>query len=487
MASTNDLRILVAETNPAMRDMAAKLLERAGFSHVGYATKPKEIILALAKHEADFLLMDWRLAEAGNFALVKHIRKEKRLAATPILVMARETSAEQRVAAARAGVWHILPAPFDEGSLRRGIETVLEAGKDKNVGAAAGGQSVGADPRDPVAGGAVGAIAGDSPEDIEAKKLFRDAYANLRRRKYADAMKGFALALKKNPLFPEAYKGIAEAFIHTGQDKKAAEFMNMAAENYVMLDRDETAQGLYKEVKKRDPEAKSPFKSAAKKLRQQGDLQRAVGALQKGVEVDPKDVELHEELVDTLEEQGRQDEAVAAAENALAKGLGGAPEEGGGRFGDYIIKVKGEDFYAKVTGARGVQQILEEEGPDYDGPEKRGCPRIPLADYFVQLKKAKEGLAIVDMSETGVAFKVGDAHFQEGQEFTFDLSALEDVKIKKVACRVRRVHNGVAGCQFLDLDDKQKKALMDILIKEDKEGEFKVSEKADFNIGGVTY
>jgi len=99
----------------------------------------------------------------------------------------------------------------------------------------------------------------------------------------------------------------------------------------------------------------------------------------------------------------------------------------------------------------------------YEGEERRRAERIPLAEYSARLPSKDDSFQVFDLSSVGISFKHEGRKFEIGDKLSFDLLTLDGVKAKRVRGVVRRITPLVVGCDLLQLDSKQKTAILKVL------------------------
>ena len=103
--------------------------------------------------------------------------------------------------------------------------------------------------------------------------------------------------------------------------------------------------------------------------------------------------------------------------------------------------------------------------PGDDSDQRRAFrAKVPGLEAWVpHLRKA---YPVHDISASGLAVLDAETEFQEGETFQFDLLLNRKLFISGLTATViRRLQNGVIGCNFAELDPKQE-ARMDKLVLE---------------------
>src|SRR5258708_20824614 len=95
--------ILIVEDEPAIRDMVAFALRKAGMeaAHAGDARGAQSMI---AERVPDLILLDWMLPGMSGLDLARRLRKEDLTRDIPIIMLTARGEATDRVAGLQPGV-----------------------------------------------------------------------------------------------------------------------------------------------------------------------------------------------------------------------------------------------------------------------------------------------------------------------------------------------------------------------------------------------
>ncbi len=116
--------ILVVEDEPAILDMVAFNLRRAGFD-VSEARDSASARSAIADRIPDLMLVDWMLPDSSGLELIRAIRKDKNLADTPAIMLTARASEEDKIRGLESGADDYLTKPFSHKELLARIKAVL--------------------------------------------------------------------------------------------------------------------------------------------------------------------------------------------------------------------------------------------------------------------------------------------------------------------------------------------------------------------------
>ena len=122
-------RILVADDNADGREMLRDLLEAWGFQ-VLEARDGREALLSASRDNPDAILLDLQMPRLDGFAVLQHLREDRRLSATPTVAVTAFAQNGGRDRALRAGFDAYVTKPVDFPSLRRELQRLLAPQRD---------------------------------------------------------------------------------------------------------------------------------------------------------------------------------------------------------------------------------------------------------------------------------------------------------------------------------------------------------------------
>jgi DNA-binding response OmpR family regulator len=130
--------ILVASDADHVRDAVQVALVRPGY-RVVHATRGQDVTPFVAADAPDLVILDMQIANMGGFATANDLRLEEsggRLPHVPILLLLDRQA--DTFLGDRVEVDAMLVKPFDPGTLRRTVKTLLDAADAVDIGADAG-------------------------------------------------------------------------------------------------------------------------------------------------------------------------------------------------------------------------------------------------------------------------------------------------------------------------------------------------------------
>lgn len=116
--------VLVVDDSEDMREALQRLLERAGYLVV--VAEDGQVALTQAKlHHPDLILMDLSLPNIDGWEAVRHLRKMREFASTPIIAVTAHVSPREQERAMAAGCTVHIGKPFDTGVLIQEVARLL--------------------------------------------------------------------------------------------------------------------------------------------------------------------------------------------------------------------------------------------------------------------------------------------------------------------------------------------------------------------------
>jgi chemosensory pili system protein ChpA (sensor histidine kinase/response regulator) len=108
--------VMVVDDSLTVRKITGRLLERAGY-RVMTAKDGIDALEQLEHRRPDAILADIEMPRMDGFELVRALRDDARLAATPVIMITSRIADKHRQVAAELGVRHYLGKPYDEDAL----------------------------------------------------------------------------------------------------------------------------------------------------------------------------------------------------------------------------------------------------------------------------------------------------------------------------------------------------------------------------------
>lgn len=125
----NGTRIIVADDDPILRELAEIKLLEAGYA-VETCQTGTGALLALQKHGADLVIADIEMPGMNGFELTRSIRKDSLLGQTPVIIITSGTGDKAVNDAFAAGASSFLPKPVNWSLFIHSIRFVLRASRN---------------------------------------------------------------------------------------------------------------------------------------------------------------------------------------------------------------------------------------------------------------------------------------------------------------------------------------------------------------------
>jgi two-component system, OmpR family, phosphate regulon response regulator PhoB len=116
--------ILIVEDEPAIREMVAFALRKAGMDPV-HAADARAAQGMIAERVPDLILLDWMLPGTSGLELARRLRKEELTRSVPIIMLTARGEETDRVGGFEAGVDDYVVKPFSPRELIARINAVM--------------------------------------------------------------------------------------------------------------------------------------------------------------------------------------------------------------------------------------------------------------------------------------------------------------------------------------------------------------------------
>lgn len=117
-------QVLIVEDEPAIRDMVAFALTRAGIEpvHAGDTRAAQEAIIARVP---DLILLDWMLPGMSGLEFARRLRRDELTRGVPVIMLTARGEEDDRVSGLDAGVDDYVVKPFSARELVARVKAVL--------------------------------------------------------------------------------------------------------------------------------------------------------------------------------------------------------------------------------------------------------------------------------------------------------------------------------------------------------------------------
>ena len=119
------MKILVVDDYATMRRIVRNLLTQIGYTDIDEAGDGVSALAKLRESKFGLIISDWNMEPMTGLQLLKEIRADAKLAATPFIMVTAESKTENVIAAKQAGVNNYIVKPFNAQTLQAKIAAVL--------------------------------------------------------------------------------------------------------------------------------------------------------------------------------------------------------------------------------------------------------------------------------------------------------------------------------------------------------------------------
>lgn len=127
MALNLGIPILVVDDYQTMVRIIRNLLKQLGFENVDDASDGTAALAKLREKRYGLVISDWNMEPMTGYELLRHVRSDEDLKATPFIMVTAESKTENVIAAKKAGVSNYIVKPFNAVTLKTKIEAVCGA------------------------------------------------------------------------------------------------------------------------------------------------------------------------------------------------------------------------------------------------------------------------------------------------------------------------------------------------------------------------
>ena len=125
MAVKPNMPILVVDDYGTMVRIIRNLLRQLGFENVDDANDGESALQKMHNRNYGLVISDWNMEPMTGYDLLKQVRADPMIGATPFIMVTAESKTENVIAAKKAGVNNYIVKPFNAETLRSKIEAVF--------------------------------------------------------------------------------------------------------------------------------------------------------------------------------------------------------------------------------------------------------------------------------------------------------------------------------------------------------------------------
>jgi two-component system, chemotaxis family, chemotaxis protein CheY len=124
MSLDTTMPILVVDDYQTMVRIIRNLLKQLGFDDVDEASDGTGALSKMKTRQYGLVISDWNMQPMTGYELLKQVRADEALRATPFIMVTAESKTENVIAAKKAGVNNYIVKPFNAQTLKTKIEAV---------------------------------------------------------------------------------------------------------------------------------------------------------------------------------------------------------------------------------------------------------------------------------------------------------------------------------------------------------------------------
>jgi two-component system, chemotaxis family, chemotaxis protein CheY len=126
MAVDKNMHILIVDDYKTMLRIIRNLLRQLGFVNIDEATDGA-MALSMMRSGANYglVISDWNMEPMTGLQLLREVRGDAKLKATPFIMVTAESKSENVIAAKEAGVSNYIVKPFNAETLKMKMVSVL--------------------------------------------------------------------------------------------------------------------------------------------------------------------------------------------------------------------------------------------------------------------------------------------------------------------------------------------------------------------------
>jgi two-component system chemotaxis response regulator CheY len=125
MAVNKAMNIIVVDDYNTMRRIIRNLLKQLGFDNVDEAADGGEALAKMKEKSYSLVISDWNMEPMTGLELLKLVRADAHLKATPFIMVTAESKPENVIAAKQAGVSNYIVKPFNAETLKTKMTSVI--------------------------------------------------------------------------------------------------------------------------------------------------------------------------------------------------------------------------------------------------------------------------------------------------------------------------------------------------------------------------
>ena len=127
MSVDKAMNVLIVDDYSTMLRIIKNLLKQVGFDNVDEASDGSSALQMMRGKKYGLVISDWNMEPMTGIQLLREVRQDPDLKATPFIMVTAESKTENVVEAKKAGVSNYIVKPFNSDTLKGKIASVLGA------------------------------------------------------------------------------------------------------------------------------------------------------------------------------------------------------------------------------------------------------------------------------------------------------------------------------------------------------------------------
>jgi two-component system chemotaxis response regulator CheY len=126
MPADPNMKILIVDDMATMRRIVKNILKQLGFPNVEEAENGQDGLQKLRSDTFGFVVSDWNMPVMNGIDLLRAIRADDKLKATPVLMVTAEAQQANLVEAIQAGVSNYIVKPFTAETMQEKMAKIFK-------------------------------------------------------------------------------------------------------------------------------------------------------------------------------------------------------------------------------------------------------------------------------------------------------------------------------------------------------------------------
>ncbi|MEN8257729.1 MAG: response regulator [Thermodesulfobacteriota bacterium] len=125
MPVDTSMKVLVVDDFATMRRIVKNILTQLGYKNIIEADDGSTAVDILKNEKVDMIISDWNMPKMTGLELLKHVRADADLAATPFIMVTAEAQQDNIILAVKAKVSQYIVKPFTAETLGEKIDKIF--------------------------------------------------------------------------------------------------------------------------------------------------------------------------------------------------------------------------------------------------------------------------------------------------------------------------------------------------------------------------